>query len=220
MCYTKKEFGHERNTRMDIIKDREKKTTIILASASPRRRELLAQVGITPEVFPSQVDEVVTSTQPDHVVMELSAQKAEDVAARYRDRATMTGPDLVIIGSDTVVAVDGMVLGKPQDEQDAVRMIRMLQGRTHQVYTGVTMIFGRSGECLTFAEKTDVHVYPMTEEQVLRYVETGEPMDKAGGYAIQGYFAKYIKGIEGDYYNVVGLPIGRVCQELAQRGIC
>lgn len=204
---------------MDIIKDREKKTTIILASASPRRRELLAQVGITPEVFPSQVDEVVTSTRPDHVVMELSAQKAEDVAARYRDRATMTGPDLVIIGSDTVVAVDGVILGKPRDEADAVRMIMMLQGRTHQVYTGVTMIFGRSGECLTFAEKTDVHVYPMTQEQVKRYVETGEPMDKAGAYGIQGYFAAYIQGISGDYNSVVGLPVGRVCQELAQRGI-
>lgn len=214
-----------------------KKTTIILASASPRRRELLGQVGIIPEVLPSHVEEVVTSTKPDHVVMELSAQKAEDVAAMYYDRATVTGPDVVIIGSDTVVAVDGEILGKPRDAEDAVRMITMIQGRTHQVYTGVTMIFGRTGECVTFAEKTDVHVYPMTEEQIRRYVDTKDPMDKAdsriwdtntgrlewedkaGGYAIQGYFARFIKKIDGDYYNVVGLPVGRVCQELMKVGI-
>lgn len=204
---------------MERMEDRERKTTIILASASPRRRELLAQVGIAPEVFPSQVDEAVTSTQPDHVVMELSAQKAEDVAARYHDRATMTGPDIVIIGSDTVVSVDGAILGKPHDTEDAVRMLTMLQGRTHQVYTGVTMIFGRSGECVTFAEKTEVHVYPMTEEQIRRYVATGEPMDKAGAYGIQGYFAAYIQGISGDYNSVVGLPVGRVCRELSVRGV-
>lgn len=191
-----------------------KKTKIILASASPRRRELLAQVGITPEVMPSHVEEVVTSTQPDQVVMELSAQKAEDVAAMYLN----TDRDLVVIGSDTVVAVDGAILGKPHDEVDAVRMISMIQGRTHQVYTGVTMIFGTTGERATFAEKTDVHVYPMTETQIRQYVATREPMDKAGAYGIQGYFAAYIQGISGDYNSVVGLPVGRVCQELFAHG--
>lgn len=191
-----------------------KKTKIILASASPRRRELLAQVGITPEVMPSHVEEVVTSTQPDQVVMELSAQKAEDVAAMYLN----TDRDLVVIGSDTVVAVDGAILGKPHDEVDAVRMISMIQGRTHQVYTGVTMIFGTTGERVTFAEKTDVHVYPMTETQIRQYVATREPMDKAGAYGIQGYFAAYIQGISGDYNSVVGLPVGRVCQELFAHG--
>lgn len=190
------------------------KTRIILASASPRRRELLTQVGITPEVMPSHVEEVVTSTEPDQVVMELSAQKAEDVAAMYLN----SDRDLVVIGSDTVVAVDGEILGKPHDEADAVRMISMIQGRTHQVYTGVTMIFGTTGERVTFAEKTDVHVYPMTETQIRQYVATREPMDKAGAYGIQGYFAAYIQGISGDYNSVVGLPVGRVCQELFAHG--
>lgn len=188
-----------------------KKRTVILASASPRRRELLMQVGILPEVVPSHVEEVVTKTEPQEVVMELSAQKAEDVAGRYWNDER---EDLVIIGSDTVVAAGGEILGKPNDEADAVRMISMLQGSTHQVYTGVTMIFVKTGERVTFAEKTDVHVYPMTKEQIDQYVKTKEPMDKAGGYGIQGYFAAYIKGISGDYNSVVGLPVGRVCQEL------
>lgn len=221
---------------------------IILASASPRRRELLHQVGIWPEVVPSHVEEVITSSLPDQVVMELSAQKAEDVAAGVKleaeampgqrmsgaggqtagtdaerdstarkDTRTDTVHDAVVIGSDTVVAVDGQILGKPHDKADAVRMLQLIQGRTHQVYTGVTMIFTGSGERVTFAEKTDVHVYPMTREQIEDYVATGEPMDKAGAYGIQGYFAAYIQGISGDYNNVVGLPVGRVCQELFKR---
>lgn len=186
---------------------------IVLASASPRRRELLKQVGFTPVVVPSQVKEIITKTQPEEVVMELSAQKAEDVAKSY-EKITHAA---VIIGSDTVVAAEGEILGKPKDVEDAARMIAMIQGRTHQVYTGVTMIFAQTGERVMFAEKTDVEVYPMTENQIQRYIETGEPMDKAGGYGIQGCFAAYIKGISGDYNNVVGLPVGRVCQELFAR---
>ena len=124
----------------------------------------------------------------------------------------------MVVGADTVVAFDGKILGKPKDKEDAVRMIRMLQGHIHQVYTGVTLVFcGKlSGESvsvvdkITFAEKTDVHVCPMTEEQIRAYVETGEPMDKAGAYGIQGYFAAWVQGISGDYNNVVGLPVGRV----------
>lgn len=184
------------------------KRQVILASASPRRRELLHQVGIEPEIVPSHVEEVITSTEPDQVVMELSAQKARDVAAGYQ------GQDVVVIGADTVVAVDGEILGKPVDREDAVRMITMLAGRSHQVYTGVTLVYGQTGKTVTFAEETDVHVYPMTREQVERYVDTGEPMDKAGAYGIQGCFAAYIQGIHGDYTNVVGLPVGRVCQTL------
>lgn len=181
---------------------------MILASASPRRRELLHQVGIEPEIIPSHVEEVITSTEPDQVVMELSAQKAEDVAAGYQ------GQDVVVIGADTVVTVDGQILGKPKDRADAVRMITMLAGRSHQVYTGVTLVAGRTGKRVTFAEETDVLVYPMTKAQIERYVDTGEPMDKAGAYGIQGYFAAYVQGIRGDYTNVVGLPVGRVYQEL------
>lgn len=186
---------------------------IILASASPRRRDLLRQVGIEPEIVPSHVEEVITSAEPDLVVMELSAQKAADVAAGYR------GQEVVVIGADTVVAADGQILGKPTDREDAVRMITMLAGRSHQVYTGVTLMFGKTGEQVTFAEKTDVEVYPMTRSQIERYVDTGEPMDKAGAYGIQGYFAAYIRGIRGDYYNVVGLPVGRVCQEITSRPV-
>lgn len=185
---------------------------VILASGSPRRLELLRQVGIEPQVEPSHVEEVITSTIPDQVVMELSRQKAEDIAALH------AAEDAVVVGADTVVAFDGKILGKPKDKEDAVRMIRMLQGHIHQVYTGVTLVFcgklsGESSDVvdkITFAEKTDVHVCPMTEEQIRAYVETGEPMDKAGAYGIQGYFAAWVEGISGDYNNVVGLPVGRV----------
>ena len=154
---------------------------VILASGSPRRLDLLRQVGIEPEVEPSHVEEVITSTVPDQVVMELSRQKAEDVAVRH------AGEDVVVIGADTVVAFDGKILGKPKDEADAIRMISSFQGKTHQVYTGVTLVFcGKAGEktgerwkTITFAEETDVHVCLMTEEQIQAYVKTGEPMDKA-----------------------------------------
>lgn len=192
---------------------------VILASGSPRRLELLRQVGIEPEVEPSHVEEVITSTIPDQVVMELSRQKAEDIAALH------AAEDAVVVGADTVVAFDGKILGKPKDKEDAVRMIRMLQGHIHQVYTGVTLVFcgklsresGSVVDKITFAEKTDVHVCPMTEEQIRAYVETGEPMDKAGAYGIQGYFAAWVQGISGDYNNVVGLPVGRVYRTMLER---
>lgn len=190
---------------------------VILASASPRRRELLNQVGIDPVIMPSHVEEVIASTEPDQVVMELSVQKAEDVAAAYR------GQDVVVIGADTVVVADGKILGKPKDREDAIRMVTLLAGRSHQVYTGVTLVFcgadrGKDGKTVTFAEETEVWIYPMDRTQVERYVDTGEPMDKAGAYGIQGYFAAYIQGIRGDYTNVVGLPVGRVCQTLFAEG--
>lgn len=196
------------------------KKKLILASGSPRRRELLMQVGIEPVVEPSQVEEVITSTEPDQVVMELSRQKAEDVARHYGSE------DVVVLGADTVVAVDGLILGKPKDRADAAAMIGRLQGREHQVYTGVTLVFcGEQpeagaeptvprGRTVTFAERTDVYVYPMTREQIDGYVESGDCDDKAGSYGIQGQFAAFIRGISGDYNNVVGLPVGRVCQEL------
>ena len=191
---------------------------VILASASPRRLELLRQAGIEPVVEPSHVTEVIRSTKPDEVVMELSRQKAEDIAFRY------TGENVVVVGADTVVAFDGNILGKPKDEADAIHMISSFQGKIHQVYTGVTLVFcGQPGEnpgeqwkTITFAEKTDVHVCPMTMEQIKAYVRTGEPMDKAGAYGIQGRFAVWVEGIRGDYNNVVGLPLGRVCRTLLE----
>ena len=183
---------------------------VILASASPRRLELLRQVGIEPVVEPSHVDEAITSTEPDKAVMELSAQKAEDIAVLH------AGEDAVVIGADTVVAADGEILGKPSNREDAVRMLTLLQGRAHQVYTGVTLVFcGGKPRTVTFAERTDVFVCPMSRAQIEAYVDTGEPMDKAGAYGIQGCFAAWVEGISGDYNNVVGLPVGRVCRELA-----
>lgn len=183
--------------------------TIILASASPRRQELLRQIGIEPVIRPSQVEEIMAFVVPEEVVVDLSMQKAEDVAAD-------SPLGSVVLGADTVVAVDGMILGKPKSHEEAYEMINRIQGKTHQVYTGVTiMVKEEDGAYGTsFFEKTDVEVYPMTEEEICAYTESEEPMDKAGAYAIQGQFAAYIKGIRGDYSNVVGLPSGRVYQEI------
>ena len=184
---------------------------IVLASASPRRLELLRQIGIEPEVIVSHVEEVVTSSEPGEVVMELSRQKAEDVA---RGQSAQT----LVIGSDTVVAVDGKIVGKPHDHEEAAEMIRSIEGRAHQVYTGVCMVLkGESGEedvVSNFFDATDVEVYPMTDEEILEYAYSEEPMDKAGAYAVQGFFGRYIKGLKGSYANVMGLPISRLYQEL------
>lgn len=182
--------------------------TIILASNSPRRRELLRQIGVEPVIRPSHIEEKAASRIPQEVVAELSRQKAEDIA---RDAPCGT----LVLGADTVVAVDGEILGKPKDREEAFKMIRKLQGRSHQVYTGVTMICPQAGErkVSVFVEATQVWVYPMTDQEIESYVSTGEPLDKAGAYGIQGRFAAYIREIHGDYNNVVGLPVGRVCQE-------
>lgn len=196
---------------------------IILASASPRRRELLTQIGLDFDVVVSETEEKITSTEPAKVVEELSAQKAEavwgwmhlqtDADSAEKIAATQ---DYIVIGADTVVACDGKILGKPGTVENAMAMLRMLQGREHEVYTGVTILSSKNGEQrkLTFHERTVVHFSPMSEEEIREYVATGDPMDKAGAYGIQGFCARYISGIEGDYNNVVGLPVGRVYQEL------
>lgn len=183
---------------------------IVLASASPRRRELLEQIGLKFEVMVSDAEERITDTRPGEVVKELSACKAKAVA----EKLTEAQKSAVVIGSDTVVAQGDQILGKPKDEEDAARMIRMLQGNTHQVYTGVTLICGEKVK--SFYEKSDVTVYPMTESEIRDYIRTGEPMDKAGAYGIQGYFARYIKEIRGEYATIVGLPLGRLWQELSE----
>lgn len=199
---------------------------IILASASPRRKDLLEQIGMEFEICPAKGEEVITQSQPDAVVLELSRQKAEEVAAgvltyneTHPDLATPQ--DILVIGADTVVAYGNEILGKPKDEADAKRMLDLLQGNTHSVYTGITLVFidksGRTGE-YCFFEKTDVTMYPMDEDEINRYIATGEPMDKAGSYGIQGRCAIYIKQIEGDYNNVVGLPVARLYQELRRVG--
>lgn len=184
---------------------------IVLASASPRRRELLTQIGVVFEIEPAKGEEQISSNVPVELVKELSMQKAKEVAEKVKAD--------IFIGADTVVAADGKILGKPKDEEDAKRMIRLLEGRSHEVITGVTVLLPNLQKELCFAEVTKVSVFPMTEEQIEAYVNSKESMDKAGAYAIQGKFAAYISGIEGDYNNVVGLPVGRLYQEILAAGV-
>lgn len=188
--------------------------TVILASASPRRTELLTQAGIRHIVIPSVCEEKITSTSPHRVVMELSGQKAMDVYVRYQK--SHPSEEFLIIGADTVVSAGEQILGKPKDEEEAYHMLSMLQGTVHQVYTGVTLLSVKDGkmEENTFYECSNVQVYPMSDTEIRRYIATKEPMDKAGSYGIQGSFAVHIRAIEGDYNTIVGLPIARIYQEL------
>lgn len=219
---------------------------IILASASPRRRELLEQIGLEFEVIPSQGEEVITKQLPREVVEELSRQKAEEVAGRVDGG--------IVIGSDTVVCQEGRIMGKPADREDARGMLRRIQGGVHSVFTGVTVLVkdeaGKITDSHTFSRETKVRVYPMTEEEIEGYLNTGrreeaagkaeggpdsrkleaetnvagkaeggsllsyEWQDKAGAYGIQGAFAAWVESIEGDYNNVVGLPVSALWQVL------
>lgn len=214
----------------------------ILASQSPRRRELLHLVINDYEVIPANGEEVVSSADPDEVVKELSRQKAMEVAKRVRP---CEGDRIIVIGADTVVAVDGKILGKPADRADAARMIGMIQGREHHVYTGVTVctVEGTSAKSIknsksmkgvpaaeewkdafelthfSFSEETAVDVFPMNRGEIEGYVSLEEPYDKAGAYGIQGAFSIFIRGIRGDYNNVVGLPAARLYHELSGRGL-
>lgn len=193
---------------------------IILASNSPRRKEILEQVGISFEIIPSTSDEVSDKTDPIELVEDISAMKAEEVAN------IVEGP-AIIIGADTVVVHDGVVLGKPKDEAQAKKMIHSLQNGSHEVFTGVTVILKDitigneviSYKKLSFADVSKVIVLPMNQAQIDAYVATKEPMDKAGAYAIQGKFAVYIKEIIGDYYNIMGLPISKIYDTLLSEGI-
>lgn len=179
---------------------------LILASGSPRRKEILEQVGMTFKVIPSQVEEVITKEIPAEIVMELSRQKAMDVYMQLGDES------VIVLGADTVVAYDGKILGKPKDKQEAKEMLSMLSGQKHFVYTGVTLVTNK--EKKTFYEETIVEFYPLSEGEIEAYIASGESMDKAGAYGIQGKAAAFIKGICGDYYNVVGLPIASVMRNL------
>ena len=187
---------------------------IILASASPRRRELLGLTGLPFEVIPAQGEEVITKTEPSEVVRELSLAKALEVAGKAAK--TDTGRTIVI-GADTIVALQGKILGKPSDREDAFRMIASIAGKEHEVYTGVTVLLledGRVTEQNVFSECTRVFVHPMEPEDILAYLETGEADDKAGAYGIQGRFGIWVDRIEGDYNNVVGLPAAALWQTL------
>ena len=182
---------------------------VILASGSPRRKELLALAGFNFTVCPAKGEEVTTKTLPCDIVCELAHQKAFEIAKAQK-------APCYVIGADTIVAFENRILGKPKDSADAVRMVSMLQGSTHQVYTGVTFAGCIRGQQIlhTFYEKTNVTFYPVTKEDLHAYVDSGDSLDKAGAYGIQGAFAIHVKGIEGDYNNVVGLPIARLYHEL------
>lgn len=186
---------------------------IILASASPRRRELMAQAGYEFEIQVSNKEENYTSESPDEIVKELALLKAKDIAEQ-NDRK-----DLIVIGADTVVAHRGAILGKPKSKEDAFDMIKGFQGDKHQVYTGVAILSydvdGRE-TIVNHAVKTDVYVNPMKDEEIRAYIESDNVMDKAGSYGIQSGFAVYIEKIEGDYFNVVGLPISYIYHELTK----
>ena len=189
---------------------------IVLASASPRRRELLAAAGVIFQVCASDSEEKITSEKPEEIVCELALQKATAVALNF-DMEEGT----IVIGADTIVSYKNEILGKPSDESDAFETLKMLQGNTHQVYTGVTVMVKKNGkwEEISFSESTDVSFYPVSDEEIRAYIASGEPMDKAGSYGIQGGFGIYVREIRGEYTNVVGLPVGRLFYEMKKHGI-
>ena len=188
---------------------------ILLASASPRRKEILQKAGVRFSVSVSQEEETITKSAPDEVVEELAGKKAYAVLKQNQEEG------ILVIGADTVVSLDGEILGKPKDEDEAVSVLMRLQGRTHEVYTGVAALRMENGEIKehVFSECTKVEFYPVSRKEIEDYVATREPMDKAGSYGIQGAFSAYVKGIRGDYYNVVGLPVGRLFWEMKKAGI-
>ncbi len=178
---------------------------LILASRSPRRCELLKLAGLEFKSVPSEGEEILPKgTSPQDAVVLLARQKAKEVAEKF--------PDDTVLGADTVVAANGRILGKPKDSADAYDMLRMLSGKIHSVYTGVCIKRGEKES--SFFQKTDVEFYPLTDDEIYEYIATGEPMDKAGAYGIQekGFFM--VKRINGDYYNVVGLPVAETVRRL------
>ena len=179
---------------------------IILASASPRRKELMELAGYDFEVICADIVEVVPEeAMPQEVVMSLALQKAQAVAAEHKEA--------VVIGSDTVVALDGKILGKPHSEQEACEMLRSLSGRTHKVFTGVAIVCG--GKVKNFFDETDVEFYSLGDDEIKKYVATGEPTDKAGAYGIQGKGSVLAKRINGDFFSVMGLPSAKLYREMS-----
>ncbi len=183
---------------------------MILASASPRRRELLAALGLEFEVLPAQGEELTPAGgDPRETVKALSAAKALEIARQH--------PGALVLGADTVVEQNGQILGKPRDAADAAAMLRRLSGASHRVFTGLTLV--RGSEILSEAEETLVRFRPLSEDEIAAYVASGEPMDKAGAYGIQALGSLLVEGIEGDYFNVVGLPLCRLGRMLNRFGV-
>jgi septum formation protein len=193
---------------------------LILASQSPRRRELLTQAGYSFEVRPAHIpEEPLAGENPIAYVTRLAREKAEAVFREVTADARLNAESeiLAVLGADTTVTLDDTILGKPEDAADAARMLKMLSGRTHRVMTGVALATADGVEVA--AEVTAVRFLTLSEEEIAGYVATGEPMDKAGAYAIQGYAARWIPRIEGCYFNVVGLPLALVTALLEGRGL-
>ncbi|MGG4439132.1 Maf family protein [Brevibacillus fortis] len=189
-----------------------KNVSLILASSSPRRRELLQTLGLSFTIITSDVDETTAEhLSAREVVEELSLRKAKEVASRLTEG--------VVLGSDTVVVLDGQILGKPVDEMDAYRMLSMLQRQEHTVYSGVALIDVETGRAEVSHSLTHVRIRALTEQEIKSYIATGEPMDKAGSYAIQGIGATIVEGITGDYFTVVGLPLGLTSTLLTRFGM-
>ena len=183
---------------------------LVLASGSPRRKELLEQMNLNFDIIVSRFEEHLSlSVPPSELVKQLATGKANEVF--------MSVPDAVVIGADTVVTLDHDVLGKPESREHARQMLNALSGRTHIVYSGVAILSNE--EKITFYEATEVSFWELTDQDIENYLDTGEPYDKAGGYGIQGFGAAFVKRIHGDYYSVVGLPISRTLRELAAFGI-
>ena len=183
---------------------------VILASQSPRRRELLTLIGIRHDVSPADIDE---SVHPD----EAPVPHCERLARAKAERLALVHPDAVVIGSDTIVVVDGDILGKPRDAHDAVAMLRRLRGRTHTVFTAVAVSYG--ARTLSGVETVSVTFRQLDDARIAAYVATGEPMDKAGAYGIQGFGATNIERIDGDYFAVMGLPLGRMVELFTEHGL-
>ena len=181
----------------------------ILASASPRRKEILSNLGVEFEVFVTDVDESSDLTDPNVLAEELAARKGRAAWKALHEQGYDTSGK-VLIASDTTVSVDGKILGKPVDETDARQMLWMLQGRAHKVVSGIYLML--DGKEAVSHAVTEVEFAPMSEEQITYYIGTGEPFGKAGAYAIQGIASAWIRGIRGDYFNVVGLPVNRLCE--------
>lgn len=182
---------------------------LILASSSPRRKELLENLRLTFTISSSEVDESFDpQLSPEDVVMDLAERKAKVIFQE--------NPQAIVLGSDTIVVAEGQILGKPADETEAVSMLKMLSGKQHEVYTGVAILSANGST--RFYEKTEVWFWELTDEEIHSYVQSGEPLDKAGAYGIQGHGSMLVKKIDGDYYAVVGLPVARTYRELKRLG--
>lgn len=190
---------------------------IILASASPRREELLRQIGIDPVILPADIDENIGISEPSLLVETLAQKKGIHTVRKILDGSGYPDRFVMVIAADTIVTQSGVILGKPADDVEAFAMLKDLSGSTHEVLTGVSVSLLKNGQIWSersFVETTQVHVFPMTDDEIRDYIATGEPSDKAGAYGIQGVFAKYISGISGNYANVVGLPVSTLYQTM------